>query len=145
MAVKNVRLKALFRGFFLFIFAACGSGAGVQETDVREFTSELQGQTIAVELAEEFLIRIPNPGSGGYLLLEEPQYEAGILSIIDLTKIPAEKGDRDGNFGQFEWRFKAESPGTSPLAVNAFRPWEGPESAIVVFEAVVIVKDDGNL
>ena len=88
---------------------------------------------------ESFLLILPNPGSGGYVVHELPEVDPEILSFEKMEKKPPSKPDRAGDFGSIEWSFRAKKEGISALTIRASRPWEKSKAPIVLFEASIQV------
>ena len=102
------------------------------------FSVEDQGQILSLTTGESFMLVLPNPGSGGYLL-QDPEFDSQILTVQKVEKKPPSAPYRSGDFGSFEWTFVAKKRGISALIIRAFRPWETDKAPIVIFEATLQV------
>ncbi len=98
-----------------------------------------KGQTILVKSGESFLLTLPNPGAGGYLV-HDPEFNSQILTLFQKEKKPSSEANREGDFGSLEWTFQAEREGVSMLIIRASRPWEKDKTPKVIFEASIEVR-----
>ena len=67
-----------------------------------------KGQILEVKPGESFLLIVPNPGSGGYVV-RDPEFDPQILILQKTEKKPPSDPSRHGDFGSFEWTFQAKS------------------------------------
>ncbi len=100
---------------------------------------QYKGQILEVNPGESFLLIFPNPGSGGYVVLDPPEFDDQILILQKMEKQPPSDPGRQGDFGKFEWTFRAKKEGISAIVVRAFRHWEKDKAPVVIFEASVHV------
>jgi len=104
------------------------------------FSIQQEGQILIVKLGESFMLILPNLGSGGYVIRGPPEFDPQKLTLQKMEKNPPSDPSKEGDFGSFEWTFRAIEEGLSFLIVRASRPWEKGKSPIVMFEASVQVK-----
>ena len=109
-----------------------------EKNPTKVFSVEDQGQVLSLTTGESFMLVLPNPGSGGYLV-QDPEFDPQILILQKMEKKPPSDPNRAGDFGSFEWTFVAKKRGISSLIVRAFRPWEKDKAPTVIFEAIVQV------
>lgn len=74
------------------------------------------------------------------MIREPPEFDPQKLILQKMEKNPPSDPSKEGDFGNFEWTFRAIKEGFSCLVVRASRPWEKGTSPIVIFEASVQVK-----
>jgi predicted secreted protein len=106
---------------------------------MRILSVQHKGQILEVTPGEFFLLILPNPGSGGYVVLDPPEFDPQILILHKMEKKPPSDPSRQGDFGRFEWTFQATKEGISAIVVRAFRPGEKDKASVVIFEASVHV------
>ena len=111
----------------------------MESRPMRVFSVQHKGQIFEVNSGESFLLILPNPGSGGYVVLDPPEFDPQILILQNMEKKPPSDPSRQGDFGRFEWTFQAKKEGISAIVVRAFRPWEKDKAPVVIFEASVHV------
>jgi predicted secreted protein len=104
------------------------------------FSIQQKGQNLIVKPGESFLLLLPNPGAGGYVIQEPPEFDPQKLTLQKMEKNPPSDPSKEGAFGNFEWTFRATEEGLSSLVVRASRPWEKGKLPIIIFEASVQVK-----
>jgi predicted secreted protein len=97
------------------------------------------GRIISMKQGECFLLILSNPGSGGYLFQDPPEYDRDVLRLSETNRISPPQTGGGGNFGSYEWVFQAERPGTSGIVIRAARPWEKGKSQIEMFKANIEV------
>ncbi len=119
-------------------FVFCDKTLPVERDLMKVLSIQHKGQTVEVKPGEFFLLILPNPGSGGYMI-QDPEFDSHILTLTKVEKKPASEPSREGDFGSFEWTFLAKGEGVSPIIVRAFRPWEKGKAPVVLFEASVRV------
>jgi len=102
-------------------------------------TTQQNGQTIELKPGECFLLVLHNPGSGGYILQDPPEFDSRILVLRKTEKEPALGANKEGNFGKHMWTFQAKKEGRSSVVILASRPWEKEKAPTVIFEASVTV------
>lgn len=112
----------------------------MERSSKKVFSIQQERQTLIVTLGESFLLILPNPGSGGYVIREPPEFDPQKLILQKIEKNPPSDQRKEGYFGNFEWTFRAIEEGSSSLVIQASRPWEKGKSPIVIFEASVQVK-----
>jgi predicted secreted protein len=124
---------------FCFGFLAFSQEISTVEKDPSKvFSVQHRGQILDVRPGESFMLILPNPGSGGYMV-RDPEFNSQILTLQKMKKKPPSDAGREGDFGGFEWTFRARKEGISFLIVRAFRPWEKDKTPLVIFEASVRV------
>jgi predicted secreted protein len=127
-------------GVAFFCSIAFGSKAVVVEgSSVKVLSVQDKGQVFQVKLGESFLVSLPNPGSGGYVVQDTPEFDAEVLILQKMEKRPPSDPHREGDFGTLEWTFRAKKEGFSVLIVRASRPWEKDKPPRVIFEASIHV------
>jgi predicted secreted protein len=104
-------------------------------------SAEHRGQIVDLEVGETFLIILPNPGAGGYVVQDSPEFDPQIIALKKMEKKPPMDRSREGDFGTIEWTFRARKQGVSPIVVRAFRPWEPLKSQITLFEVTIYVTE----
>ena len=112
--------------------------ADLEKVPIRVISSEHNGQRLKAKPSESFVLVLHNPASGGYLV-RDPEFDPQILSLQKMEKKPPSDPSREGDFGSFEWTFRAIEEGISVLIVRAFRPWEKEKPPTVIFEASIQV------
>lgn len=117
--------------------AFCEKILPVERCPIRVLSTQHKGQILDVKPGESFMLILPNPGSGGYVV-RDPEFDPQILTLQKMEKKPPDPS-REGDFGSFEWTFRAKKEGISALIVRAFRPWEKDKPPIVIFETSVRV------
>ena len=110
----------------------------VEKDPAKVFSGQDQGHILGVRPGESFMLILPNPGSGGYLV-QDPEFDSQILTLQRKEKKPPSDPDRGGDFGSFEWTFLAKQEGRCSLIVRAFRPWEKDKPRSILFSATVEV------
>ena len=106
---------------------------------MRVLSVQHKGRIFEVNPGESFALILPNPGSGGYVVLDPPEFDPQILILHKIEKKPPSDPGRQGDFGRFEWTFRAKKEGISAIVVRAFRPWEKDKSPVMIFEASIHV------
>ena len=109
----------------------------MENRPMRVFSVQDKGHILEITSGESFLLILPNPGSGGYVVLDPPEFDPQILILHKIEKKPPSDPGRPGDFGRFEWTFQAKKEGISAIVVRAFRPWEKDKAPVVIFEASV--------
>lgn len=99
-----------------------------------------KGQTILVKSGESFLLTLPSPGAGGYLV-HDPEFNSQILTLLKKEKKSPSEASGEGDFGSLEWSFLAKEKGISTIIVQASRPWERGKVPIVLFEVSIQVNN----
>ena len=123
---------------FLTSFIFIDKTLPIERNTTKVISIQHKGQTFEVKLRESFILVLPNPGAGGYVL-KDPEIDSQILTLMKMEKKPASEPNKVGDFGSFEWTFLPKEKGVSPIIVRAFRPWEREKAPIVLFEATVQV------
>ena len=72
-------------------------------------------------------------------MVQDPEFDPQILTLQKMERRPPSERRKEGDFGYFEWTFRAEKEGLSTLIVRAARPWEKDKASILIFEALVKV------
>lgn len=108
----------------------------VERNHTKIFSIQHQKQTIEAKTGESFLIVLPNPGAGGYIV-QDPEFDSQILKLLKMDKKPPSESNRVGDFGSFEWTFLGREEGISKIVIRAFRPWERDKAPIILFKAIV--------
>ena len=122
-----------------FQFSVLSQASSIVEKDsTKVFSVQHRGQVLYIRPGEFFVLMLPNPGSGGYVI-QDPEFNPQILTLQEMKKKPPSDAGREGDFGGFEWRFRARQEGISSLIVRAIRPWEKDRAPVVIFEAAVQV------
>jgi predicted secreted protein len=111
----------------------------MESRPIRVLSVQHKGQIFEVTPGESFVLILPNPGSGGYVFSNPPDFDDQILILQKMEKQPPADSSRQGDFGSFEWTFQAKKEGISAIVVRAFRPWEKDKTPVVIFEASVHV------
>ena len=106
---------------------------------MKTLTDKDNGGSIEIELGSVFHVVLPNPGSGGYLFQETPEFNPAVLVLEKVEKATPSESDREGDFGQYKWTLRAQKEGASPLVLYIYRPWEKDKAPIVFFEATINV------
>ena len=106
---------------------------------MRVLSVQHKGRIFEVNPGESFALILPNPGSGGYVVMDPPEFDPQILILQKTEKKAPSDPSRLGDFGSFEWTFQATKEGISVIVVRAFRPWEKDRAPVVIFEASVRV------
>lgn len=130
--VSDLRTAASETRQFPAPSAAEKSGQAKKPLTLTESDSHI---TAALSVGQELRVRIANPISGGYLLLN-PVYDRTKLTFVGRVLIAPTSG-MFGDFGSVEFRFLGAAAGASKLNVYAKRPWEADLSAVEVFTATV--------
>lgn len=104
-------------------------------------SAEHRGKIVDLEVGEIFLIILPNPGAGGYVVQDSPEFDHQILALQKMEKKPPMDQSREGDFGTIEWTFRAQKQGVSPIVVRASRPWEPLKSQTTLFEVTIHVTE----
>lgn len=102
---------------------------------------EQTGETLKVKPGESFLLILPDPGSGGYVVRDTPEFDSGILVLVKMERKPPSDSRRAGDFGSLEWTFRAKKEGVSPIVIRASRPWEREKASVIIFETSVLVTE----
>lgn len=123
---------------FLSSFIFCGNTLPADGGVTRLLSNQDKGQTFEVKSGESFLLVLPNPGSGGYVV-HNPEFDTEILTLVKIEKKSPSDPNRAGDFGSLEWTFLGKGKGISPIIIRAFRPWEAGKAPILLFEASVRV------
>ncbi|MFX0199835.1 MAG: protease inhibitor I42 family protein [Candidatus Hodarchaeota archaeon] len=124
----------------IYFLVFCNEISSMEISSKKVFSIQQERQTLIVKLGESFLLILPNLGSGGYVIREPPEFDPQKLTLQKIEKNPPSDPDKEGDFGSFEWTFRAIEEGFTCLVVRASRPWEKGKSPIVIFEASVQVK-----
>ena len=124
---------------FLCSLVLCNKTLPMESRPMRVLSVQDKGQIFEVNPGESFLLIFSNPGSGGYVVLDPPEFDPQILILQKMEKKPPSDPGRQGDFGSFEWTFQAKKEGVSAIVVRAFRPWEKDRAPVVIFEASVHV------
>ena len=124
---------------FLCSLVLCNKTLPMESRPMRVLSVQDKGQIFEVNPGESFLLIFSNPGSGGYVVLDPPEFDPQILILHKMEKKPPSDPGRQGDFGSFEWTFQAKKEGISIIVVRAFRPWEKDKVPVVIFEASVHV------
>lgn len=123
---------------FLSSLVFCDKILAMERRSMKIFSVQHKGQILEVKPGESFMLILPNPGSGGYVV-RDPEFDLEILSFEKMEKKPPSEPHRAGDFGSIEWSFRAKKEGISALTIRASRPWEKDKAPIVIFEASVRV------
>ncbi|MBC2696424.1 MAG: protease inhibitor I42 family protein [Desulfobacteraceae bacterium] len=136
-------------GCFNFIFWAgiiffcslvlCNKTLPMESRPMKVLSVQDKAQIFEIPLDVSFLLILPNPGSGGYVFVDTPEFDPQILILQNLEKKPPSDPDGQGNFGVFEWTFRAKKEGISAIVIRAFRPWEKDNAPMVIFKTSVHV------
>jgi predicted secreted protein len=110
----------------------------MEKGTIKIFSNKHHGQTLEIKPGESFMLILPNPGSGGYIV-QDPEFDSQILTLQKMEKKPPSDPRKEGDFGSLEWTFNAKKEGISALIIRAFRPWEKDKAPIVIFEASIEV------
>ena len=124
---------------FFYSLVLCNKILPMENHPMRVLSVQHKGRIFEVNPGESFALILPNPGSGGYVVLDPPEFDPQILILHKMEKKPPSDPGRQGDFGSFEWTFQAKKEGISIIVVRAFRPWEKDKSPVVIFEASVHV------
>ena len=124
---------------FLCSLVLCNKTLSMENRPMRVLSVQDKGHILEITSGESFLLILPNPGSGGYVVLDPPEFDPQILILQKMEKKPPSDPGRQGDFGKFEWTFQAKKEGMSAIVVRAFRPWEKNKAPVVIFEASVRV------
>ena len=122
---------------FLCSLVLCNKTLAMESRPMRVLSVQHKGQIFEINSGESFLLILPNPGSGGYVVLDPPEFDPQILILHKIEKKPPSDPGRQGDFGSIEWTFRAKKEGISALIVRAFRPWEKDKASVVIFEASI--------
>jgi len=110
-----------------------------EEPPVNVFTHKQHGQPINLQRSESFVLVLPNPGAGGYVV-QDPEFDSDVLVLQKTDKRLAGDPTRGGDFGQYAWTFFGKRQGESSLIIKASRPWEKNKAGKVLFETAVHVR-----
>lgn len=124
---------------FLCSLIFCNKILSMESPTMKALSVQHKGQVLEVKPGESFVLILPNPGSGGYVVRDSPQFDPQILILQKMEKKPPSDLSREGDFGSIEWTFRAKKEGISSIIVRAFRPWEKDKAPIVIFETSVHV------
>lgn len=143
LAIKHL-IKAGFFTFVIGITLTCtlvyrDKVLSMDKRPIKVLTVQHKGQVLDLNPGESFLLVLNNPGSGGYIVQEPPEFDPQILILLKMEKKPPSDPNRDGDFGRLEWTFEAIKEGISAIIVRASRPWERGKAPIVLFEGSVLV------
>jgi len=98
-----------------------------------------KGQTIPIKTGNSFMLVLNNPGSGGYIVQDPPEFDPQVLNLLKMESRASKNSNLDGNFGEIVWTFQGSKQGDSHIKVKAFRPWEKNKKPIAIFEATIKV------
>ena len=124
---------------FFCSLVLCNKTLAMESRPMRVLSVQHKGQILEVKPGEFFVLILSNPGSGGYVVLDPPEFDPQILILQNMEKKPPSDPGRQGDFGKFEWTFQAKKEGISAIVVRAFRPWEKDKAPVVIFEASIHV------
>jgi len=119
--------------------AFCEEIQPTENCAMKVFSVQHKGQVLDVKHGEYFLVILSNPGAGGYMV-QNPEFDSQILTLQKMEKKPPSDPCREGDFGSFEWTFRAKKEGISTIIVRASRPWERGKAPATIFEASVRVR-----
>ena len=129
------RMQIIFKGDSLGMTLI---NANHEKVPIKVISAKHNGQALKAKPGESFMLILPNPGSGGYVV-RDPEFDPQILTLQKMEKKHPSDPGREGDFGSLEWTFRAIKEGISPIIVRAFRPWEKDKAPVVIFEASVHV------
>lgn len=124
---------------FFCSLVLCNKTLSMERRPMKVLSVQDKGHILEVNPGESFLLILPNPGSGGYVVLDPPEFDPQILILHKMEKKLPSDPSRHGDFGSFEWTFQAKKEGISAIVVRAFRPWEKDRAPVVIFEASIHV------
>jgi inhibitor of cysteine peptidase len=99
------------------------------------------GQTIELEVGEEFAVKLAGNPTTGYTW-EMATSEAAVVEQVGEAKYEAEsEGGPVGAGGRITLHFKATRPGQQLLQLIYHHPWEEDIAPINTFDVIVVVKE----
>ena len=98
-----------------------------------------KGQTLPIKTGNFFMVVLNNPGSGGYIVQDPPEFDPQVLNLLKMESRASKNSNLDGNFGEIVWTFQASKQGDSHIKIKAIRPWEKNKKSIEIFEATIMV------
>ncbi len=98
-----------------------------------------KGQTLPIKTGNFFMVVLNNPGSGGYIVQDPPEFDPQVLNLLKMESRASKNSNLDGNFGEIVWTFQASKQGDSHIKIKAVRPWEKNKKSIEIFEATIMV------
>ena len=129
------QMQTVFKGDSLSMTL---KNANLEKVPIKVISAKDNGQVLKAKPGESFMLILPNPGAGGYVV-RDPEFDPQILTLQKMeTKPPSDPG-KEGDFGSLEWTFQTKKEGISALIVRAFRPWERDKAPVVIFEASVVI------
>ena len=139
-------MKAVsFIGWTGIVFVCCllfgNTIVPMEGHPIKVFSVQHNGRELRLESGESFILTISNPGSGGYVIKEPPEFDPQILILQKTEKKPPSALGKEGDFGSLEWHFQAKREGISVLIVRGGRPWEQGKAPVVFFEASIHVTE----
>ena len=98
-----------------------------------------KGQTLPIKTGNFFMVVLNNPGPGGYIVQDPPEFDPQVLNLLKMESRASKNSNLDGNFGEIVWTFQASKQGDSHIKIKAVRPWEKNKKSIEIFEATIMV------
>ncbi len=129
----------------LLLLGACSSGA-VVDVSCDDFTEQQHlSKSVEVSTGDTLTVTLCSNASTGFQWVEPAQVsDKGVLRQTGHEFItPGEKDGEPpapGTAGQQQWTFEALRKGTTEVAMEYSRPWEGGEKGEWTFTLTVVVK-----
>jgi hypothetical protein len=82
---------------FFCSLVLCNKTLAMESRPMRVLSVQDKGQVFEVNSGESFLLILPNPGSGGYVVLDPPEFDPQILILHKMEKKPPSEPGRPGD------------------------------------------------
>jgi inhibitor of cysteine peptidase len=124
--------------------ASCAPGATGTSVEVScdDFGSQSHmSKEINVAAGDSFTVTLCSNATTGFQWSESAQIsDSTVVQQLDHKSLPPETEGLVGAPGKEVWTFKALKKGTSTVAMEYSRPWEGGEKGEWTFNLTVVVK-----
>jgi predicted secreted protein len=143
--MKSLKILSALLVFFFLLSACASQGSPAIEIPCEDFYENPHiTDSLEVGVDEDFIINLCSNASTGFQWIEMVDIsDLGVVEQISHEYIgPSEEGDPPppGTPGSQMWTFKARQEGTSLLAFEYSRDWEGGEKGEWTFVLTVVVK-----
>ena len=142
ISLMSFLFKGAIWGLIWFWLVAWGSSKAATLSHAQVITEKDNGRTLILRVADEVVLQLPNPASGGYDQIT-PIYASGVLKLTYRNNLPPEPSPvpKYGDFGKIVFGFKAINLGKTDLVIRIARKWEVKRQPKEYFRVKIAVRE----